>query len=375
MATKRAPTAMSANGEAPTTTDWCCTEVNVKKISYTWKMKNFSYLGSATGEKLESSTFPSGNDCGGHKWRLQLHPNGRCECCRGQVSLFLRLVPWSERTYRDILYQALFSEKIAHVKAWFHLLDSDLTYKYSREGSFDKLVSDSDTWGWKCFIRRDDLFAPEKGFLRDDGLRLKCDLHVVFQSVKNTSGQSTTHLFDIPTSQVSRDYGKLLDSGMSCDVVFKVGGIKIGAHKVILAARCPVFASMFKHDMLENTTNEVEIPDIGSEVFREMLRFVYTGEAPNLQKFPMQLLVAADKHLLERLKAMCEKVIGENLRVDTVAKTLLFADLHSANQLKAHAIDFICKHGEAVRNTDGWKDLGQRQNTLVFEVLKRLLDR
>ena len=46
----------------------------------------------------------------------------------------------------------------------------------------------------------------------------------------------------------------------------------------------------------------MDIPDVDHEVVVEMLRFVYTGEAPNLAQMADRLLTAADKYALERLK-------------------------------------------------------------------------
>ena len=44
--------------------------------------------------------------------------------------------------------------------------------------------------------------------------------------------------------------------------------------------------------------NRVEITDVDHEVMREMLRFIYTGKAPNLEKMADDLLAAADKVLI-----------------------------------------------------------------------------
>jgi len=41
--------------------------------------------------------------------------------------------------------------------------------------------------------------------------------------------------------------------------------------------------------------NRVEINDVDPEVFKEMMRFIYTGKAPNLEKMADNLLAAADK--------------------------------------------------------------------------------
>ncbi|KAF3699860.1 Speckle-type POZ protein HIB -like protein 1 PDX-1 C-terminal-interacting factor 1 [Channa argus] len=41
-----------------------------------------------------------------------------------------------------------------------------------------------------------------------------------------------------------------------------------------------------------------------------MMCFIYTGKAPNLDKMADDLLAAADKYALVRLKVMCEDALG-----------------------------------------------------------------
>ncbi len=41
--------------------------------------------------------------------------------------------------------------------------------------------------------------------------------------------------------------------------------------------------------------NRVDISDVEPEVFKEMMGFIYTGKAPNLEKMADNLLAAADK--------------------------------------------------------------------------------
>lgn len=44
--------------------------------------------------------------------------------------------------------------------------------------------------------------------------------------------------------------------------------------------------------------NRVEINDVEPEVFKEMMCFIYTDKAPNLDKMADDLLAAADKVIL-----------------------------------------------------------------------------
>lgn len=47
------------------------------------------------------------------------------------------------------------------------------------------------------------------------------------------------------------------------------------------------------------------------------------------------------QYALERLKVMCEDALCSNLSVENAAEILILADLHSADQLKTQAVDFI----------------------------------
>ncbi len=77
---------------------------------------------------------------------------------------------------------------------------------------------------------------------------------------------------------------------------------------------------MFEHkDMSEAKSDRVHIDDIEPEVLREMLRFMYTGTAPHLERLSDELLSAADKYQLERLK------------VTVMITTLLVEDCYAAN--------------------------------------------
>lgn len=88
---------------------------------------------------------------------------------------------------------------------------------------------------------------------------------------------------------------KLLTNGTFSDTVLVVDGREFYAHKAILAARSPVFSAMFEHEMTESRKGRVEISDIDPDVFNEMLKFIYTGDTPQIQGMAEDLLAAADK--------------------------------------------------------------------------------
>jgi len=226
-------------------------------------------------------------------------------------------------------------------------------------------------WGFKKFIRRDFLLDDTNGLLPDDKLTLYCEVSVVAESI-NHSGQSSASQFKIPDCRLSDDLGSLFESDKFSDVILGCNGAEFSAHKAILAARSPVFTAMFEHEMEEKKQNRVEIIDMEKEVLSEMLKFIYTGKSSNLEKMPGELLAAADKYDLERLKMMCEESLCATLSNETAAEILILADMHSAHQLKIHAIEYINSHATDVMETTGWKEMITNQPHLIAEAFRAL---
>ncbi|XP_021917438.1 speckle-type POZ protein B isoform X2 [Zootermopsis nevadensis] len=325
MAVSRVPSPPPPEVNTPVAENWCYTQVKVVKFSYMWTINNFSFCREEMGEVLKSSTFSAGaNDK--LKWCLRVNPKGLDEESKDYLSLYLLLVSCNKSEVRAKFKFSILNAKREETKA----MESQRAYRF---------VQGKD-WGFKKFIRRDFLLDEANGLLPDDKLTIFCEVSVVADSV-NISGQSNAIQFKVPECRLSDDLGLLFENQKFSDVTLSVSGREFQAHKAILAARSPVFAAMFEHEMEERKHNRVEITDVDHEVLREMLRFIYTGKAANLEKMADDLLAAADKYALERLKVMCEEALCTNLSIENAADILILADLHSADQLKAQSIDFI----------------------------------
>ena len=111
----------------------------------------------------------------------------------------------------------------------------------------------------------------------------------------NVSGQSLMSSLKVPDSELADNMNNLLETGNFSDMALQKNNIKIPVHKAILAARSPVFAAMFQHDLEENKQGFVSITDLDIDVLREMLRFIYTGKVTKLETMADSLLAAADK--------------------------------------------------------------------------------
>jgi len=119
--------------------------------------------------------------------------------------------------------------------------------------------------------------------------------------------------------------------------------------------------------MKENTENCVAISDFSNDVVMELLRFIYTGEVNNLQEISTDLMAAADKYELNRLKAICAEFMGENLSIETAPIVLKAADLYNMEDLKSEAIQFIKSNIPEVIETSNWMDLITTDKLLILE--------
>ncbi|XP_038193307.1 speckle-type POZ protein-like isoform X2 [Arvicola amphibius] len=362
---------------SPVAESWCYTQVKVVKFSYMWTINNFSFCREEMGEVLKSSTFSSGpNDK--MKWCLRVNPKGLDDESKDYLSLYLLLVSCPKSEVRAKFKFSLLNAKREETKA----MESQRAYRF---------VQGKD-WGFKKFIRRDFLLDEANGLLPDDKLTLFCEhLHTACRRGGSIALPSLEN-WHLPLHckwccrQVSVVQDSVNVSGYTNTNTLKVPECRLAED----LARSPVFSAMFEHEMEECKKNRVEINDLDPEVFKEMMRFVYTGKAPNLDKMADNLLAAADKYALERLKVMCEEALCSSLSVENVADTLVLADLHSAEQLKAQAIDFInrcsvlrqlgCKDGKNWNNnqatdimeTPGWKSMIQSHPHLVAEAFRAL---
>lgn len=85
-----------------------------------------------------------------------------------------------------------------------------------------------------------------------------------------------------------------------------------------------------------------------------------------------ELLAAADKYQLDRLKVQCEQALCQGLSVENSCQTLILADLHSAEQLKQQSIDYINAHAAEIMETEGYKTLVRDHPSLLHEAYYKL---
>jgi speckle-type POZ protein len=133
-------------------------------------------------------------------------------------------------------------------------------------------------WGAYRFKKRIEL--EQSAYLRGDRLIIECDLTVIKEPVVAEAATTVEH--QTLSSDLSDNFGKLLETAEEADVTFDVQGELFPAHKLVLAARSPVFkAELYGPIGDKQRQGTITVEDMQPAIFRALLRFIYTDSLPN----------------------------------------------------------------------------------------------
>eukprot|EP01018_Ginkgo_biloba_P024050 Gb_01983 [translate_table: standard] len=324
--------------------------------------------GMGVGRHIASETFT----VGGYQWAIYFYPDGKnAEDNSLYVSVFIALA--SEGTDVRALFELTLVDQSGKGKNKIHshfdraLESGPYTLKY--RGSM---------WGYKRFFRRAALETSD--YLKDDCLKINCTVGVVVSATECPR----LHSIPVPDSDLGLHFGTLLENQEASDVIFDVAGEKFHAHRLVLAARSPVFrAQLF--DSSEEQNNEVIIEDLEPKVFKAMLHFIYRDTLPDEEEaacpdssstssmpetLAERLLAAADLYGLGRLRLLCESKLCKDISVNTVASTLALAERYHASELKAVCLKFAAENLAGVMRSKGFEYLKEQCPSLQSELLK-----
>ncbi|KAB2607676.1 BTB/POZ and MATH domain-containing protein 4-like [Pyrus ussuriensis x Pyrus communis] len=337
--------------------------------SHNFVIKGYSLAkGIGVGKHIASENFT----VGGFQWAIYFYPDGKNpEDNSAYVSVFIALA--SEGT--DV--RALFE---------LTLVDQGPNGKHKVHSHFDRSLESGpytlkyrgSMWGYKRFFRR--TLLESSSFLKDDCLKINCTVGVVVSAIDS----SRLHSIHVPDSDIGDHFGMLLENEEGSDVTFNVCGERFHAHKLVLAARSPLFEKEF-FDGMKEENHDVVVTDTDPKVFKALLHFIYTdnliedeelSDASSLcmsslsDGLAAKLLAASDKYGLPRLRLMCESVLCKIMSVNSVAIILALADRYRAMDLKSVCLKFAAENLVAVMESDGFEYLKENCPLLQSELLK-----
>ena len=186
--------------------------------------------------------------------------------------------------------------------------------------------------------------------------------------------------FVIPPPKLVEDMRRLIDNPDISDVVFLVEGREIHAVRAHLGVRSEHFRALLFGGMRESSRSSnsnidgkvvIPMPEVQYDVFMRILEFMYTDAVVDLNyDLAVPLLIAAERYLLDRLKALCEEVIRRNVSSKNVVAVLIASYRHNAAGLKEICLQFITDNLEMVKQTDEFADL-THEPELLLEIIMR----
>lgn len=161
-----------------------------------------------------------------------------------------------------------------------------------------------------------------------------------------------------------------------CDVKFTFQRTKketVGAHIAVLSAASPVFASIFKSDLKGTRDKILHIDDIETAVFKRLLSYMYDGQIGSFDNEDCirQLLMAADKYGIKKLKEKCELRLQSLISIENVLDILVLAEKSSCPYLYRKAIEFAETRSQQICFLPSWKDLIFKHSGICFELTQR----
>ncbi|XP_065207899.1 uncharacterized protein LOC135836788 [Planococcus citri] len=193
----------------------------------------------------------------------------------------------------------------------------------------------------------------------NDMLEMVCELQIIFSS-NDINAHSNPNL----------NFEHLFENPKYSDFVFVVDGQEFHVHKAIVALWSPIFEAVFNNNTTEKK-DLLEIKGVDPNVFKEVLRFMYTGKIENFYEFALELLKIANKYKIKGLKTVCEQrmcVHLLDLPVEDVVILLACVDLYKCEWLKTRVINQMISQGNSVIDTHAWKTLILSNPLLMNEI-------
>ncbi|RWR99548.1 Kruppel-like zinc finger protein [Dinothrombium tinctorium] len=330
------------------------TEFTVTKFNHLWSVKNFPLV-PTDPEFIQSSNFspPNSKD----KWFMKLRPKKIDEATGIEyIAIHIFLRSCEDR-----------NEQNQRAKYSISVLDIDGERKFTAEcGRPEGRIFRAGTegHGFKMIVPREILLTPANNMLGpDDTLQILCELTVFGEMVNKLMPVYDLNLYCeyelTSLGTLTSDFASLINSGIDCDIIVASrDGIEFNAHRLVLKARSKVFEAMFEHETKEKAENRVQIPDFDGPVIREMLKFIYSDSIDEVEinGVASELLLAADKYYLPRLKKLCEQYLASKITVETCGYLLSLSDMANCEKLKEKVLEFSAANSIKLSETDSWKE-------------------
>ena len=168
--------------------------------------------------------------------------------------------------------------------------------------------------------------------------------------------------FDGYKDELLHKLNELRETNTLCDATIRVQGQDFPAHRCVLSAASSYFRGMFTSPLRERKSGLVELREIKSSTFGDVLWFIYTGEEVSTTFANAQdLVMAADYLIMPSLKAKAAFFLESTLNATNCMALESFASRYNCETLKQAAVTYKVKHFVRVTQSEDFRKLNLRK--------------
>ncbi|CAB9517333.1 POZ domain-containing protein 9 [Seminavis robusta] len=195
---------------------------------------------------------------------------------------------------------------------------------------------------------------------------------------KKAKKSPTAPIKTVPVvAEVAAAWKSLLCSEEFSDICFQCSdGVSLPAHRIVLAAVSPYFATALKGPWSEVSSGKWNT-SYPSTLIRLILELIYTGKVPNAfcKENPLMLFDCVSEYDIKPAIKLATNACIQKLGVSNVKKILQAASLHSNTKIKKACFVFVQSNATHILTDAGFMTLAQEDPKLWLQrVLCERLD-
>ncbi|KPM10475.1 Kelch-like protein 4 [Sarcoptes scabiei] len=173
--------------------------------------------------------------------------------------------------------------------------------------------------------------------------------------------EDTSHIFTVFSAM-----NEMRKIGQLCDITLEVSGLKIQAHKIVLAANSSYFNAMFNNEMLEKNLPSITMSEIDFNALKLLIDYIYTGRLTITESNVLNLLPASSLLQLIVVREVCCQFLQNQLHPSNCLGIQKFADAHCCHELQDFSLKYALQNFYEVSLTEEF-------HSLSYEGLTRLI--